>query len=74
MNCCPPWAQMCNDPPYLICKKVGSNGGRGVLPQKILNLVDVISCILVPFWDGQLEKGSTQIYSLLLFLLLEVVS
>ena len=49
------WAQMRN----FNCIKVGANGGRGVLPQKILNLVDVISCILVPFWDGQLEKGNT---------------
>ena len=34
-------------------------GGLGFLPQRILSLVDVISCILVHFWDGQLEKAST---------------
>ena len=34
-------------------------GGLEVLPKKILNLVDVISCFLVHFWDGQLEKGNT---------------
>ena len=31
-------------------------GGSGVLPQKIFNLVDVISCILVHFADGHYLK------------------
>ena len=35
----------------------------GVVPQKIMNLVDVFSCILMHFWDGQLEKGNTYICS-----------
>ena len=48
-------------PPILFIQKWAQmgEGGLEVLPQKILNLVDVISCILVHFWDGQLEKGNT---------------
>ena len=45
-----------------LCKsgcKWGSGVGLGVLPQNILNLLDVISCILVYLEDGQMEMGST---------------
>ena len=57
-----PCAQMHKDPPptlYVWTWVQKGEGGSSVLPQKILNLVDVFSCILTHFWDGQLEKGNT---------------
>ena len=63
MNYCPPEHRCIKTlPPYSICAKVGAHreGGRlGGRPQKFFNVIDVISCILVHFWDGQLEKGNT---------------
>ena len=37
---------------------VVTDRGLGVLPQKSLNLVAVISCIMVHFWDGHYLKKS----------------
>ena len=62
MNYCPPGHRCIRTfPPTLFVQKWMQTvrGCLGVLPQKILNLVDVISCILVHFGDGQLEKGNT---------------
>ena len=57
------WAKMHKDSDPPICAKVGINWGvgmgLGVLPQNILNLVVLISCILVHLGDGQLEMGNT---------------
>ena len=55
-----PSAQMHKDAPILFVTKWVQmvEGDLGVLPQKILNLVDVISCILVPFLGWQ-ERGNT---------------
>ena len=43
---------------------MGEGGGSGgVLTQKCINLVDVISCILVHPWGGQLGMGNALIGS-----------
>ena len=35
------------------CILYGEKGALGVIPQKILNFVDLISCIMVQFEDGR---------------------
>ena len=66
MNDCPPGKQAKRPPSSKLCKSVckwGSGAGLGVLPQKMMNLVDAIFCILVHLGDGQLEMGNTLIRS-----------
>ena len=66
-----PWAKKHKDPPphsSNLCKSGcyeggGGGSGGGVLPQKIMNLVDVISRILVHLGDGQLALASTLVSS-----------
>ena len=55
-----PWAQMHKEPPTLFVRKLvqlGEGGSGGPPPEN--SECDVISCILMHFWDGQLEKGNT---------------
>ena len=70
MNYCPPGQKSIKTPPHSsnLCKSGcyeggGGGSGGGVLPQKIMNLVDVISRILVHLGDGQLALASTLVSS-----------
>ena len=52
MNYCPPEHRWTRTPPIYLYESgwKWGKGSLGVLIQKMLKLVDVISCILVPFW------------------------